>query len=320
MAQDINTQTSVESTLSQWAGPYITDMLGKAQALSEVPYQPYTGALTATPSSLQSQAFQGIGALTVPQNITQAGQTLGTYATKDMPAYQPGTYSPIQFSQENVQQYMNPYLESVLEPQRREAQRQADIARTQMQSRRAQAGAYGGSRQAIMEAENQRNLQTLLGDITGKGYSGAFEDASKRLAEENARGLEAAKFGEQSRQFGTTAGLDTLARQIQAAQAQAATGGQEAQYGLANIAQQLAAGQTQRDIEQQGLSADLARFEKEEAYPREQLQFLRQMISGIPGLATQSYYTAPTDPFAQAASGASSLMALMTALGIVGKK
>lgn len=314
MAQDINTQTSVESTLSQWAGPYITDMLGKSQALADLPYQPYTGALTAGPSELQTQAFQGIGSLTVPQNITQAGQTLGTYATKDMPAYQPGSYNPLQFNQQNIQQYMNPYLESVLEPQRREAQRQADIARTQMQSRMAQAGAYGGSRQAIMEAEGQRNLQTLLSDITGKGYSGAFEDASRRLQEQNARDLEAAKFGEQSRQFGATTGLDTLSRQIQAAQAQAAAGGQEAQYGLANLAQQLGAGATQRDIEQAGLSADLARFEKEQAYPREQLQFLRQMISGIPGLATQSYYTAPTDPFAQATTGAQGLLALLSAL------
>jgi hypothetical protein len=212
---------------------------------------------------------------------------------------------------------MNPYLESVLEPQRREAQRQADIARNQMQGRMAQAGAYGGSRQAIMEAEGQRNLQTLLGDITGKGYSGAYEDASRRLQEQNARNIEAAKFGEQSRQFGATTGLDALSRQIQAAQAQGQLGGLEAQYGLANLAQQLGAGATQRDIEQAGLSADLARFEKEEAYPKEQLQFLRQMISGIPGLATQSYYTAPTDPFAQATSGAQGLLGLLSALKIV---
>lgn len=319
MAQDINTQTSVESTLSQWAGPYITDMLGKAQALSDVPFQPYTGALTAGPSSLQSQAFQGIGSLTVPQNITQAANTLGSFSTQQQPTYQPGSYSPLQFSQENVQKYMNPYLESVLEPQRREMQRQADIARNQMQGRMAQAGAYGGSRQAIMEAEANRNLQTLLSDITGKGYATAFEDASKRLGEENARGLEAAKFGEQSRQFGQTAGLDALGRQIQAAQAQGQLGASEAQYGLANLAQQLAAGATQRGIEQEGLTADYAQFMREENYPKEQLQFQRQMIAGIPGLATQSYYTAPTDPFAQAASGATSLMGLLAALGIVGK-
>lgn len=314
---EVNTQTSVESTLSQWAGPYITDMLGKAQALSETPFQPYTGALTAGPSNLQTQAFQGIGGLTVPQNITSAGQTLGTFATQQQPTYQPGTYSPLQFNQANVQQYMNPYLESVLEPQRREMQRQADIARSQMQGRMAQAGAYGGSRQAIMESEAQRNLQQGLADLTGKGYATAYEDAARRLQEQNARDLEAARFGEQSRQFGTTSGLDAMSRQIQAAQAQAAAGGQEAQYGLANLAQQLAAGQAQRAIEQEGLAADYQQFMREENYPKEQLQFQRQMIAGIPGLATQSYYTAPTDPFAQATSGAQSLLGLLSALKIV---
>lgn len=311
-------QSSVSAgTLSEWAGPYVTDMLGKAQALSEIPFQPYTGALSAGTSELQNKAFQGIGSLTVPQNITQAGNTLGTYATQQQPAYQAGSYSPIQFTQENVQKYMNPYLESVLEPQRREAQRQADIARMGMQSRMAQAGAYGGSRQAIMEAEAQRNLQTLLGDITGKGYATAFEDASKRLGEESARGLEAAKFGEQSRQFGTTSGLDALGRQIQAAQAQGQLGSEEARYGLANLAQQLSAGATQRDIEQQGIAADYSQFMREENYPKEQLQFLRQMIAGIPGIASQSYYTQAPSAFESAVGGAQDIAALLKTFKLI---
>lgn len=302
-----------EGTLSEWAGPYVTDMLGRAQAYAGTPFQPYEGAFTAGPSSLQGQAFQGIGSLTVPQNITQAGQTLGTYATKDVPSYQPGTYSPIQFTQQNLQQYMNPYLESVLEPQRREAQRQADIARTQMQSRMAQAGAYGGSRQAIMEAEAQRNLMTQLGDITGKGYAGAYEDAARRLAEQNARGLEAAKFGEQSRQFGATSGLDMLGRQIQAAQAQAGAGAQEAQYGLANLAQQLAAGAQQRDIEQQGLTADYNQYLRELEYPRQMLEFERNMLTGMP-IASASFYQPAPSAFQSAAGGAATALQLLKLL------
>lgn len=311
-------QSSVSAgTLSEWAGPYVTDMLGKAQALSEIPFQPYTGALTAGTSELQNKAFQGIGGLTVPQNITQAGQTLGTYATQQQPAYQPGTYSPIQFNQQNLQPYMNPYLESVLEPQRREMQRQADIARNAMQSRMAQAGAYGGGRQAIMESEAQRNLQQGLADLTAKGYAGAYEDAARRLGEENTRGLEAARFGEQSRQFGQTTGLDALSRQIQAAQAQGQLGGEEARYGLANLAQQLSAGATQRDIEQAGLTADYGQFMREENYPKEQLQFLRQMISGIPGIASQSYYTQAPSAFESAVGGAQDIVGLLKTLKII---
>ena len=297
----VGTQVTGESTLSTWAGPYITDMLGKAQAQAELPYKAYTPetaaayqpiaqAMTAGPSALQTQAFQGLGALTVPEALktagTQAQQTF-TGAQQYMP--QIGT----------VQSYMNPYLEAVLEPQRREATRQAEIARQQTAGRLAQAGAFGGSRQAIMEAEGQRNLQTLLGDITGKGYAGAYDIAQRQ------------------RQADIDAGLRGLAAQTAATQALTQAGTAEQASGIQNLQQQLAAGQTQRDIEQQGLTRGYEQFMREETYPREQLQFQRQMIAGIPGLATSSYYTSPTDPFAQAAQGATSLMGLLAALGIV---
>ena len=310
---DMEQTEAREGTLSTWAGPYVTDMLGRAQAYAQTPFQPYEGAFTAGPSNLQTQAFGGIAGLTVPQNITQAGQTLGSYANMQTPAYQPGTYSPVQYTQENLQRYMNPYLESVLEPQRREAQRQAEIARNTMQSRMAQAGAYGGSRQAIMEAEAQRNLQSQLSDITGKGYATAYEDAARRLGEESARGLEAAKFGEQSRQFGQTSGLDALSRQIQAAQAQGQAGALEAQYGLANLAQQLAAGQTQRDIEQQGLTADYNQYLRELEYPRQMLEFERNMLTGMP-IASASFYQPAPSAFQSAAGGAATAMQLLNLL------
>lgn len=309
----METSSATTTGLSEWAAPYVTGMLGRAEALSQTPFQPYTGAFTAPESALQTKAFQGIGGLTVPQNITQAGQTLGTYATQQQPTYQPGTYSPIQYTQENLQRYMNPYLESVLEPQRREMQRQADIARNTMQGRLAQAGAYGGSRQAIMEAEAQRNLQQGLADITGKGYATAYEDAARRLAEESGRGLEAAKFGEQSRQFGQTASLDALGRQIQAAQAQGQIGGAEAQYGLANLAQQLSAGQTQRDIEQQGLTADYQQYLRELGYPQQMLEFQRNMLTGIP-ITTYATQTPAASGFQEMAGGAATALTLLKLL------
>lgn len=308
-----DTATTVETNLSTWAGPYVTGMLGQAQALgpatydesgklvSGMPYQPYTPteyqtykpaaeALVSGPSSLQTQAFQGLGALTVPQAIQTAGQQAQqTYGASQQYMPQIGT----------IQSYMNPYLEAVLEPQRREATRQADIARQQMQGRMAQAGAYGGSRQAIMEAEAQRNLQTLLGDITGKGYSGAFEAAQRQ------------------RQADIDAGIRGLGAQTAATQALTQAGTQEAQYGLENLRQQLAAGATQRDIDQAARTAAYGQFQREEQYPREQLQFLRSMISGLPGIATQSYYTSASDPFSSAVGGAQNIIGLLKALKIV---
>lgn len=297
----LGTQVTGETNLSTWAGPYVTDMLGKSQALSELPYRAYTadiaGAyqpisqqLVAGPSALQTKAFEGLGALSVPQNLQTAGQqaqqTFGA-ARQYMPTV--GT----------IESYMNPYLEAVLAPQRRTAEETAAKQRMETQGRLAQAGAYGGSRQAILEAEGQKNLQQLLSDITGKGYAGAYDAARAQ------------------RQADIQAGLQGVGAQTAATQALANIGAQEQAAGIQNLQQQLAAGATQRDIEQAGLAKAYEQFMREEAYPKEQLQFQRQMISGIPGLATQSYYTSATDPFAQATQGAQSILGLLSALKII---
>lgn len=287
MADD--TTVGVESSLSNWAGPYVTDMLGRAQAQAQLPFQPYQGALTAGTSALQNQAFQGIGGLTLPSAMdTAAQQAQGTYATSQQYMPTVGT----------VESYMNPYLQNVLDPQLREAQRQADIARMEGASRLSKAGAYGGSRQAIMEAEGQRNLQQLLSDITGKGYASAYDSAQARRAADIA------------------AGQQGLAQQTAATQALGNIGAQQAQYGLANLAQQLSAGATQRDIEQQGLTADYNQYLRELQYPQEQLQFERQMLSGLP-IAAASYYQATPSAFQSTVGGAQDILGILKTLGLL---
>ena len=286
MADGMETSEVRESNLSTWAGPYVTDMLGKAQALSELPYQPYQGALTAGPSALQTQAFQGLGGLTVPSALTTAGQQAQqTYGATQQYMPTVGT----------IQSYMNPYLEAVLAPQRRTAEETAAKQRMETAGRLSQAGAYGGSRQAIMEAEGQRNLQQLLSDITGKGYAGAYDAARAQ------------------RQADIDAGLRGLAAQTAATQALTQAGTQEQAAGLQNIAQQLAAGATQRDIEQQGLTADYNQYLRELQYPQQQLEFQRQMIAGLP-VASASFYQPAPSAFQSAAGGASTALELLKLL------
>jgi len=74
--------TGTESNLSNYAGPYVTDMLGKGQALSEMPYQEYGGPLTAGASNLQQQAFGTAANLAVPGSVGTAAQTAGDIASK----------------------------------------------------------------------------------------------------------------------------------------------------------------------------------------------------------------------------------------------
>lgn len=357
--------------LADWAAPYITDYLGKAQALSNTPYQAYQGPLSAGASDLQNQAFQGIGSLTVPASIGQAAGTAGNIASQaqnmnyaptaftsqfNAPAqsaatnftnqfqapsqYQNTAFTSGTFGGEQAQQYMNPYLQQSLNPQLAEARRQSDITAQQNNAAMTRAGAFGGGRQAILTAENQRNLGSNLANITGKGYDTAYSNAMNQYNQDQARNLQAqqmseqskqfgaqqgmtaaqmmaqygmsaqqaqeaarqfnqgqamtaaqqaAQFGqsaqaasEQSRQFGAQQGLAGLNTALQGAQLQGNLGATQNATNLANINAQLAAGAQQRGITSEDIAARQAEFNQQRQYPFQQVQFQRDMISGLP--------------------------------------
>jgi hypothetical protein len=230
-------QTGTESSLSTWAGDYVTDMLGKGWGLAESDYEAYTGPLTAGESDLQTNAFQGVANLTVP--------------TADM-----GGFTANTFDATAAQNYMNPYLMSALNPQIEEARRQAEIQRIRDAGRLTKAGAFGGSRQAIMESEGNRNLLRNLGDITAEGYATAFDQARQQFNTEEDRRKAAQE-------------LTNL-------------------YGLSALKAQADLGGVQRDIEQAGIDADYAQFEEERDFPYKQVQYMQSLLQGLP-LEAQSY-------------------------------
>jgi hypothetical protein len=63
-----------EQTLASWTGDYVPNMLAKTEALTNTPYQAYTGTLTAGASGLQNAAFTGAGNLTTPSSIGTAAK------------------------------------------------------------------------------------------------------------------------------------------------------------------------------------------------------------------------------------------------------
>jgi len=287
--------------LADWASPYITNYLGQAQALSQSPYETYQGPLTAAPSTLQSTAFTGLGSLTVPESIGNAATTAGTLATTaGALSYDPTTFTnqysaPVgsSFDATQAQAYMNPYLQASLNPQLDEARRQSQITQQQNAAKMTQAGAFGGGRQAILDAETQRSLGTNLANITGQGYNTAFNNAQQQFNADQARKIQEAQFkaqygseaqraSEQSKQYGAGFGLQGLQTGLQAAQAQGQLGNTQNQAQIGNINAQLAGGAQQRGITAEGTAADLAEFEKQRQYPYQQVQFQRDMISGLP--------------------------------------
>jgi hypothetical protein len=271
--------------LAPFAAPYITNYLAKAQALSEAPYQVYQGPLTAGESALQTQGFKGLAGLTVPSGIGDAANTAASIAQKAQGlSYTPTTTD---FGLPQAQQYMNPYLQTSLDPQLAEAKRQAMITQQANAAKMTQGGAFGGGRSAIMDAEGQRNLGTKLADITGKGYDTAYTNAMAQFNADQARKMNEAQYGAT---YANT-GLNTA---LTAAQAQGALSDTQNKANISNINAQLAGGNTQRGITSEGIAADKAEFEAQRQFPYQQVQFARDMISGLPTGSVTNTAPSPT--------------------------
>ena len=181
---------SNQQTLSEYAGPYVTSMLGKAEALSEQPYQVYGGPQTAAESGLQSKVFQGLGSLNFPGQLGQTFSSTGAYQPPSMmtqPMNVPTQGQPTGIAS----QYMNPYLQSVLQPQMEELRRQSQINLQPSMAQLTRAGGYGGGRQAIMQSEADRNLLAEQNKTIGLGYSSAYDKGLQQFNTEQAqaRGL-----------------------------------------------------------------------------------------------------------------------------------
>jgi len=150
---DKTTQT-VE--LPEWAKPYAKDTLAKGAALTDInqnPYKQYGGERIAGFQPLQEQAFKTVGGMDAGPAGFQAG----------------------------IGQYMSPYMQNVVDIEKREAGRQSGIMGTQQQAQATQAGAFGGGRDAIMRAERERNLSQQMGDIQSRGSQAAYEQAANQF-------------------------------------------------------------------------------------------------------------------------------------------
>jgi hypothetical protein len=338
--------TGSESSLSNWAGDYVTDMMGRGSALAKTPYEAYTGPLTAGASKLQTQAFD-MASGAAPSGISNAMTGLANYAPSGgskvrsanvsssyvaPKAYKPGEFSTGTFGTEQAQQYMNPYVQSALDPQLAEARRQAEIMRMEDAGRLTKAGAFGGSRQAIMESEGNRNLMDKQNQMLTSGYSTAYDKAMQQFNADQLRALDVQKAREQASQFGygqaseqartaadlalragtanQSAGL--TAAQINSAATTAADANRlqsllgQGNLGIAQLNQLSSLGATERGIESEGIAADRAQFEEARMNPFKMVQFEQSLLSGMP-LSAQSYSMPGTSNLQQFGQGATTV-------------
>ena len=328
------TQTTVNNTsIPEYARPYVETMLGTTQQqLYNYETDPTTGQKFATSmkgytpfsedpskyvagfSPMQEQSFKGAANMgTSPQLDTASGlaglagqRAMGSqYDPTQFNAQQVGTQD---YTGQNVSQYMNPYMQSVVDIQQREAQRQADIAGTQRAGQAVRSGAFGGSRAGLMEAEAARNLATQKGDIQAQGQNAAFQNAQQQFNQQQqaniqaqmanqGAGLQAQQMGEQSKQYGAGYGMQGLQTGLQAASQLGQLG--QTQYGqqLGNINLQNQMG-AQQQAQQQGiLNQQIQNYAMAQQYPQQQLAFMSNMLRGLPMQSTTAnmYQAAPSN-------------------------
>lgn len=191
-----------------------TDMATKAglQALSGSQYTPgqFTAQQVTAPSltNYQMGPAQNVSAQQMTAPEMQAAQT---GYRPDLEYFQMA--GPEMFGQEQVNQYMSPYIRNVLDVQKEQAIRDAQQGQLMQNLGAARQGTYGGARQLLAGTERERNLGFNLANIEAQGLQAAYQNAQQQFERDRAAGMQtgaqnlAAKLGVQ--QLGTQTGLQT---------------------------------------------------------------------------------------------------------------
>lgn len=208
-----------------------------------------TGAGAQTVSAPSLQQYQmGPADIVYGQQYTAPSMVSAqTGYAPQLTTYQLG--APQTFGAEQAQQYMSPFMQNVVDVQKREAVREAEKAQLAQNLGAARQGTYGGARQTLAASERERNLMRQLGDIQARGSEAAFTQAQQQFERDRAAQMGtaqqnlAAALGVQ--QLGTQTGLQTSLANLSAQE-------------RANVQNQAAILQTQGLNAQQALQAALA--------------------------------------------------------------
>jgi len=266
--------TTSYNAVSNYAAPYVEDMLGQTKALVNQPYQTYDQQRTADFTGMQNQAFNAAGNMGIMGQTTQGSNLAGASGIGALGVAQNAT--PQNF-QQNVGQYMNPYVQQNLAPQLQAIGRTGDQQKTMNAGQATQAGAFGGSRFGIQNAMTDYNTQQAQAQALGAGLNSAYTNAQNQYNQANQTqlaGLSAAN---------TAAGTLGQLGQNQYAQ----------QTGNINLQNQL--GTQQQQQQQNILNQQYQDFLTQKQDPYNKLAFQQSMLSGLPiSSNTQNVYSNPS--------------------------
>jgi len=269
------TSTST-TTIPEYAKPYAERALGKAEALTDAPYQTYGGERIAASTPEQQAARQAVAGMTLPGQFAAGTGLAGAGGLGALGAGQ--TYMGMATSPGAQQAFMSPYMQNVVDVQKQEAIRDAQKGQLMQNLGAARQGTYGGARQLLAGTERERNLGQQLAQIQASGSQSAFDRA------------------QQAMQFGTTAGIQGAQAATQAGATLGQLGIGQQQTGLELAKAQEAFGGLGRADQQAALDIAYQDFLQQQRYPYAQLGFMSDILRGsgnLAGTGGTAVYQAP---------------------------
>lgn len=264
-AQGATTTQAQQVQLPDYIAPLVGRALNRAESLSQEEYIPYGGQRVADFNQDQLQAFQqyrDMQAMSPYQ--TQGAGIVGEAANQLMQA------GGQRFDQAAADQYMSPYMQSVLDVQKRKVLEDYNQQLPALDARAQKAGAFGGSRHGLVEAQAQKNMNQQLQDIQAQGMQSAFT---------NAQGQFNADMNRLPGMYGTAGNMGNTLSGI---------GQQGFQNQLAVNQGLMGIGNQQQQLNQQGLNVGYENFLAQRQHPYTQQDFLRASYSGLPMTQTSS--------------------------------
>lgn len=288
------TSTVTQSNLPAYVQPYFEQVLQRGLFESARPYQTYGGQRLAQFAPEETFAQRSIMGLQRPEQTGMASGLAAQVGFGQMPGYQAGQLGAgfeagSLAAPGAMQQYMSPYMQSVVEQQKQAAVQDYQRQLPSVGAAAVRAGAKGGTREALVQAEAQRGLQQQLQGIEATGRQQAFEQARAGFEADRAARARQAELGltgfqaqEAARQRAAELGLTAQGQRLTAAELLSGIGGQQQQMDLQRLAAQQAVGQERRNLMQQGLGLGYEDFLRQQAYGREQLGYLSNLLQGVP--------------------------------------
>lgn len=273
-----DTSGSSTSTLDPRYAGAVYGNLDRTQALANTPFQPYSGQQVApfTPTQVQAQnAFTAIGQGGVGSGPLQTGIDLASGTGR----YQPQQVTAQPLTSIDLSGYMNPYNRDVLDATLADIERQRQIQAQSNASTATRAGAFGGSRSAVLQSLDDDN------------FARAAASAAANLNQQGFAQAQAAAQNDLSRQFAAAqanqnAGLQAAGLNLNAAGSLANMGGLQLNQALQRAGALSTAGDAQQQNQQAQLDAAYQQWQLAQQYPLQMQQLLNQSVQLIPQTGT----------------------------------